>query len=267
VAPGAYRLTASRRSPSAGGALFSVAPGRGADSEWATADVAVDGEHNGGISMVLQPGLRVSGRVVFEGTGAVPRDLTAMRVTVTPILVPTVHDRIVPIPIGAKGTFEITNLLPGAYEIGLTLPAGIAEAWWPRSGLTGGRDVLDFPLDLHAGTAVPEVVFMLSDRRPSVSGVLQAADGPARPDHVVLFSADRADWHPRSRRIRAVRPATDGSYRIEDIPPGEYLIATVTGAEPDAWHERTLLERLAASAIRLTIDDGEEKRQDLLFRR
>jgi hypothetical protein len=101
-------------------------------------------------------------------------------------------------------------------------------------------------------------VFKLSDRRPSVSGVLQAADGRTLPDHVVLFSSDRAHWHPRSRRIRAVRPATVGSYRVDDITPGEYLIAVLSGAEPDGWHERTLLERLAASAIRLTIAEGEE---------
>jgi hypothetical protein len=258
VSPGAYRVTASRRPTSTGDAPFSISPGRGADSEWATADVALNGEHLDGISMVLQPGLRVSGRVVFEGTGSLPSDLTAMRVTVTPVPAPVGGSRILPIPVGAKGTFEITNLLPGAYALGLTLPAGVAEKWWPRSGLAGGRDVLDFPLDLQAGTGVPEVVFTLSDRRSSVSGVLQAADGQRRPEHVVLFSADRADWHPRSRRIRAVRPATDGSYRVDDIPPGEYLIAVLSGAEPDGWHERTLLERLAASAIRLTIAEGEE---------
>jgi hypothetical protein len=65
------------------------------------------------------------------------------------------------------------------------------------------------------------------------------------------------------RRVHAVRPATDGGYRAADLPPGDYFVAAVRRAAPDAWLDPSFLERLAVSAIRVTVGDGAPSAVDL----
>ena len=72
---------------------------------------------------------------------------------------------------------------------------------------------------------------------------------------------------PQSRRIQAVRPGTDGAYLIPNLPPGTYLLAAVDDVEPGEWFDPAFLQRLAPSAIRLAIADGEQKARDIPRRR
>lgn len=265
VTPGTYRILVRRMAaaPPQGGSFSAGAPvtGRGATAEWAMTEIAVNGDDIEGLSLTLQPGLRVTGRIVFEGTSEIPPNLSVARVTIVPVTGTARTVNVIPVPAKADGTIEITNLLPGSYQVGLSLPTEVAERWWLRSAMSSGRDALDMPLDLAAG-ASPDVVFTLSDRRPSLSGIVHDADERPTTDATVLaFSADRAHWRRESRRVRTARPATDGRYEVTDIPPGEYLVAAVRRMQPDAPHQPAFLERLVAGAVRVVIGEGEQKRQ------
>jgi hypothetical protein len=79
----------------------------------------------------------------------------------------------------------------------------------------------------------------------------------------VIFPADQELWAPQSRRIQAVRPGADGAYLIRNLPAGNYLLAAVDDVEPGEWFDPAFLQRLAPSAIRLAIADGEQKAQDI----
>jgi hypothetical protein len=63
--------------------------------------------------------------------------------------------------------------------------------------------------------------------------------------------------------VQAVRPATDGGYRAADLPPGDYFVAAVRRAAPDAWLDPAFLERLVATAVRVTVGDGAPGTVDL----
>lgn len=260
VTPGTYRILARRvpAAPPRPGAFTAGSPvaGRG-PTEWAMAEVTVNGEDIEGLSLALQPAMPVTGRIVFEGTSELPPNLSVIRVALTPASARTVS--IPPVVARANGTIEITNLLPGSYQVGLILPEQVAERWWLRSATSGGRDLLDAPLELAAGGA-HEIVFTLSDRRPSLSGMVHDVnERPTVDAIVVVCSADRAHWRRESRRVRIARPATDGRYEVTDIPPGEYFVSAVQRMLPDAWHQPAFLERLATDAVRVVIGEGEQK--------
>jgi hypothetical protein len=267
VTPGAYRILARRLPPASGRAnVFGGATpvaGRGPSTEWALAEIMVNGADIDGIALTLRPGLRLTGRVVFEGTSDVPSNLSAVRIVLTPLTASARSTSTMFSAFKADGTFEFTNLLPGSYQFNVTLADGVDDRWWPRSAVSGGRDLLDLPLDLTDG-ASSDVVLTLSDRRSSLAGRVQDAEGrPISDATVVIFSADRAHWRPQSRRVHAVRPATDGGYHAADLPPGDYLVAAVRRAGPDAWSDPAFLERLAASAVRVTVGDGAAGTADL----
>jgi hypothetical protein len=66
-----------------------------------------------------------------------------------------------------------------------------------------------------------------------------------------------------ARRARAIRPATDGRFRIAGLPPGEYLLAALTDVEQGEWLDPSFLEKLVPASVRVALAEGEKKNQDL----
>ena len=84
VSPGAYRIVA--RLNRAGGAAGSpgAAATSGPDYVYAVADVDVLGQDVAGVSLALQPGSTLSGRLKFDAAShPAPDDLTTLRVSVS----------------------------------------------------------------------------------------------------------------------------------------------------------------------------------------
>ena len=276
VAPGQYTIIArssggssSGRMGGAGGSAPATPLPPSTQVLWALADVAVQGE-DVAVSLDLQPALRVSGQARFEGTSQPPEPLTSVRVTLavegsagmsvsnnTAIGVPPVP----PATLRPDGTFDVIGVLPGTYRLSTTLTG--TAAWWLRSAMIGGRDVLDVPLVVgrdHIGGAV----LTFSDRQTELSGRLQRADGtPAFESTIVVFSANRETWRKGARRIQTAVPSSDGHYAIHGLPGGDYLIAVMPDVDPARLYDREFLARLAAASMKITLADGEKKRQDL----
>jgi hypothetical protein len=127
-----------------------------------------------------------------------------------------------------------------------------------------GRDVADVPLLIGPGEAVAEVVITFTDQPTEISGtLLDAAGRPNSAYSIVVFSTDRRFWLQTSRRTQAVRPATNGTFKIAGLPAGDYLLTAVTDYDPTDLYDPSFLEQLQAAAYKLTLADGEKKKQDL----
>ena len=194
-----------------------------------------------GLTLELQPGLKRDRPLVFDAHVLTPPETVQLRLAEQ-------SGASTFVPGGASrrdGSFEIDGVPAGTY--GMTSP--LAETgWWLRSVVVGGRDILDFPLELGPAGDVNGVVATFTDVHTELSGSLQsAANIPASDYFVVVFSADRTFWRPASRRIRFTRPGTDGRFALRDLPAGDYLIARADGhgagrpyrrvlrREPHAW--------------------------------
>jgi hypothetical protein len=95
-------------------------------------------------------------------------------------------------------------------------------------------------------------VVTYTDTPTTLAGVLQDRRGRAATDYYILvFSADRRDWVPGSRRVRMTRPGTDGAFS-----------ATLTDLEPGEWNDPTLLEQLAGAALKVRLFDGQTTTQN-----
>jgi hypothetical protein len=71
-------------------------------------------------------------------------------------------------------------------------------------------------------------------------------------------------WIPRTRRMRPpVRTGTDGTFKFSNLAPGDYYMAALTDFEPADVSNPVFLDQLVASAIKITLADGEKKTQDL----
>ncbi len=242
---------------------------------WAMADVAVDGTDQSGVSLQLQTGMTISGRVAFDGVGAPPSDLTRLRVNLVTVGAPAVDFGSIPAAsVDASGRFTLQGVPPGRYSLRGTgqgggvraaaTPQGTAVNWQLASAMAGGRDSLDFPLVVGPGTKITDAVVTFADKSTELTGTLQDATGAATSDYsIIVFPSDKQYWQPQSRRIVSVRPGTDGRFTTRNLPPGSYMIVAVTDVEPGEWFDPGFLEQLAAAAMRVSLSEGEKKTQNL----
>ena len=270
VTPGDYKLvvTAPVTAPPAEPGF--ARPGINGATLFAETGVSVSGTDISGLRVQLEPGLTITGKVVFEGATKPPADLTKIQVWLRPPNLPTKAGASInsitfvpPTFVRADGTFELTNIMPGRYLPTVTVSATDSATWWPKSAMQGDHDLLEGQVDLTRGMTAP-ITVTLSDRRAELSGVLQSATGaPASDVFVIAFAADRKLWGSSSRRVQAVRPDANGRYVFANLPAGDYLVSAVADVDPDEWQDPAFLEKLVGASARVTIAEGEKKIFDL----
>lgn len=254
VAPGSYVIKAS------------VGWGRGSTptgpTQWTSADVYVSGEDLV-VPLTLQPGIQVRGRVLSEGTSPTAVELQSLSFALVP---PGMGGR--PQASGggrvdADGRFSFANVVPDSYWFTTTWSApGAQERWWIKASVANGRDAYDAPLRVNPNEPV-EWTVTFTDRPPTLTGALVNPGGRAATEYYILvFSADRRYWTPGSRRIRMTRPATDGTFTIKGLAPGEYLLAAPLDLEAGEWNDPALLEQLAGASVKVTLREGETTTQN-----
>jgi len=69
-----------------------------------------------------------------------------------------------------------------------------------------------------------------------------------------------------SRRVRSLRPATDGGFSLKGLPAGDYYIAALTDVEPGEWYDPAFLAKLIATSAKVTVKDGAKTVQDLMIK-
>ena len=79
------RHRAGHAARTSGGRPAAPGPGPRAPSHWARADVTIAGQDISGVSLTLQPGMVVAGRIQLEGTSAQPPDLSRIRINLQPV--------------------------------------------------------------------------------------------------------------------------------------------------------------------------------------
>jgi len=259
VAPGSYTVKAS----SAQGAGRGLATPQSGQAMWAAVDVTVNGSDLD-VPLSLQPGLTINGRVVFEGAQPSAADLQALSFK---LIAPGSGGALLSNSGGrvdAEGRFTFADMTPGAYRFATqwTSPAA-SNKWAIKSSVAGGRDAFDAPLVVYPNLG-PDWILTYTDAPTTLAGVFSDSRGRAATDFFVLvFPTDRKYWTPGSRRVRTMRPATDGAFTTTGLPDGEYFLAALTDLEPGEWNDPALLEQLITSAIKVTLREGQTTRQDL----
>jgi protocatechuate 3,4-dioxygenase beta subunit len=232
---------------------------------WGTADVSVDGRNVSNIVVALQPGVAVSGRIVFDGaTQQPPADLTRLRVTLQPVVAPGTSGEIAIAAAGrvdAEGKFTIASVVPGRYRL---TASGAGNTWFLGSSIVDGLDSLDFPIEVKGSQSVSGAIVTFVDRQSEITGIVANERAQPIPDYtLVIYPTDARYRIPQSRRIASTRPSTDGRFTFRNLPAGDYRLAFVLDPEPGSWYDPAFLQQLDTVAVSVSIADGEKKEQSV----
>jgi hypothetical protein len=210
-------------------------------SMWASSDVVVDGRDVTDLSLMLQPGLTVSGRIISDGNAPLPM---LARVTIGLASVGASGDPPAgPAAVDASGRFAIRGAVPGRYRP--VIMGGLPPGWSVATAIFNGQDILDAPLTLGEATPSVDGVLTLTNQVTEIGGGITDASGqPSAGATIIAFPADERLWLPDARRIQAVRPATTGRYQIRGLPPGDYRLVAVADVEPGRWFDPEFLRGL-----------------------
>jgi len=287
VAPGRYRVIARARLPppppgaaaaaAAGGPVqyFIPTPVFGAE------DIDVNGQ-DVSVALRLGEGLTMTGRLVFSGSLPKPQTsqirINASANSPTPVS-PTAK-------IEEDGSFVLKGFIPGLYSLFGSIspppnPAGtpatpaapaatlspnapVPPSWRLVSAMVGGRDALDFPLEISPGQNITGAVLTYSDKTTDLVGSIVDANGkPVTDLIIVVFTADHTYWPTFRRRRSMTRPRDDGSFRLFGLPPGEYYLAVVTSYEQEDIEDPTFFDQLAAAALKVRLIEGQQVTQNI----
>jgi len=139
-----------------------------------------------------------------------------------------------------SGRYEIAGLQPGSYFVRTSPSPADASFNLAPSYYPGTQD---------AGSAEPVAGIPSGPRRSAG----RRAAGPAR------VRGFRRARRPHSRYFAIARPGQQRRFVIENLPPGEYLLAAVDRVEEDTEEDPALLESLRVSAARVLLGEGEQR--------
>ena len=272
VRPGRYTLAV--RGPASGASAAAAGAGRSSGpapmSYWANGEVTVDGRDVSGIELRLQPGMALSGKLVFEATTLKPpADLSRVmiRLSPAPIAGISIAVNVPAAEIAEDGTFKLEGASPGRYLISASVPGGQpgGATWLMKSAQVGGAEAADSGFEVRPNQSVTDIVLTFTDRPSEVSGTLMDATGkPSSALSIMLFSTDKATWSNRSRWLRPpARAGVDGKFRFTNLLPGEYFLAALSDFEQADVFKPDFLEQVAAAAMKIVVAEGEKKVQDI----
>ena len=214
--------------------------------------ITVSGDDLDGVSVALQPGVTIAGRLEFETSGPKPASFPLNRLPLPAALMSGGSAAQFAVELTADGAFRVSDIPPGPLRFFAALQGvrrPIAQ-WWLKSLSIHGRDILDAPLEFLEN--VDDAVITFTDRANELTGRANAAVGDAGP-YVVVFSVDRSRWFHQSRGVEGVRSGQDGRYSVRNLPAGDYYVAMVSDIDNLEWFDPILLDGIAPRAARVTV--------------
>jgi hypothetical protein len=230
------------------------------EMQWARETIEIQTEDMN-VNVKLLPAARISGRIA--SAGGLPLGIGELS-KASIVLQNAESDGSGVAPpraaINPDGTFTVSDIVPGSYRLSI---ANLPKPWSVVGADQDGRNVLDEALVIQGPNPAP-LTITLGDRPSELAGVFSEASGqPATDYFVIVFSDDPRQWFPKSRRVVAIRPRSDGSFLTQNLPDGRYRMAAVSDVQPDEWFERSFLEQLMPGSVAVTIRAGQRTEQNL----
>jgi hypothetical protein len=205
------------------------------------------------VSLRLEHGVSISGRVEATAAAAEPIDLSSLRIWLQPVSPSRIDFGSA--QVSKDGTFKINELRRNTYGV---FVMGLPSGWYLKSAAMGTADVLNEGMTISGSTGRLEL--RISPKAAAVSGTVNIGDQPAAGIAVTLVPQAPSAFR-RDLRKRAV---TDqhGRFVMDSVVPGKYrAVARVPGENSFDDSAEASADKKAVQTIELV----ESEKKDLNF--
>jgi hypothetical protein len=236
---------------------------QGEPTLWASMPVATGDTDVTGIAISLRTGLKVTGRLEFDGSSPKPtaQQLQQAQVRLSAMDVqfngPTPSGRV-----ETDGQFTTGGFPPGRYM--LSAGGSFGQNWILKSVMIGGRNAADSPFDLEGDVTGAIVTF--TDRPAALSGTVRSStNGEPDPNAmVILFPTDNREWTGgQGLHMRALRTNKLGAFNMPRMLAGDYYLVAISEEQAADWQDPKFLQSLAGLATQIRLTEGDKHTQDL----
>ena len=235
--------------------------------------VTVGATNVDGLSVVMQLGAKLSGRIVFEGTPPVGAQIQRVQLQIRPA---SGDQQPLPpyftVTVDGEGRFTSPGMPPGRYlMMAGQMPAANTPGtlWALGSARVGSVDAAQETFTL-GGSDIDGAVVTLTEKTIALAGTVRTSDGAASPDAtIVVFPADTQAWMANgmsAQRVTTAGPSASGAYDLRVRFPGDYLVVAIPpDIAPDI--DPAFIKRWASSGVRVSLAFGDAKTQALTIAR
>jgi hypothetical protein len=132
---------------------------------------------------------------------------------------------------------------------------GLPAEWRLAAVRLGGQDFTDTAF-VPSGSSAGTVQIVVTRETATLAGdVVDAHGAPAGGTFVLLFAEDERRWGVASRFVTSVQADGEGNFAVRGLPPASYL-ASVAESVAEGWDRLAALQKLKASAVKLTLPVG-----------
>ena len=227
---------------------------------WADVPITVSREDLDNLNVPLRPGAVLSGNLVFDGVSR-PSGSTIRQARIVIERANTGlpgSDPAVFAAVDDVGQFTASGLAAGFYFVRVTdSPVG----WMFKGAMLNGRDLSEHPIEVRNDLAGISIDF--TDRWTGLRGIVTTPTGQTDSAALVLlFSTDSSHWRaytPGARRMRSTRVSATGEFSFSSVPVGDYYLMAIADDDGSDWQDPDVLDALSRAAVRITINDGDQK--------
>lgn len=215
------------------------------------------------LTLAVGAGVTIKGRLKAEGDN-LPERLSVSLLTAMPD-----SDNAEYVGSGTTrpdGTFEINQVSPGSYRIWVEptpQDRKLEDAYFVDEVKLGGREESSENVTIPEGAGPFELSATLDFRTATITGNL--ADGDDKPlagTAVVLLHAD-PKLREQSWRLKQGRTDAQGAFKVEHIPPGDYLLIPWPEAEAGALLDPDVMQQAQKYAAPITVERSSSTVKDL----
>jgi len=183
------------------------------------------------VTISLQQGFTLSGRINIDGSSMNPDALQNMRVMLRPDpMIPQLM--FAPATVNANGTFTVTDVVPGEYRISVSsMPRG----GFVKTASLGGTDASNLFLRLD-GEPRAQLDILVGTNPGTLDATVQNEKQEAVPGVTVVLVPD-GPRRQRSELYRMVTADAAGRIHLDNVVPGTYKLFAWESVENGVWQD------------------------------
>jgi hypothetical protein len=221
---------------------------------WGT--LAIAGDDLPDLRITVNPGVAVTGRLVFEGGAPARAQVSPFRIVLAaanPVAVPGFTFGQATTTPDDDGRFGFGSV-SGRIIIGVTSPDG----WMMKSIAVAGDDFTHAPIDLAGRTSLSNVVITMTSKLTTVSGQVADVRGQSVRDYaVVIVPAEAYEIGITNRRVRTLRAGPEGTFTTRGMMPGRYVAVAVEAVEEGRQFSPEFQQQVRRAGQEFSLREGE----------